>query len=354
MFMSNEQSSHERPSRQEEIVTQDQDIEFFMPTNPTPEYAIDPMDVSDSASEEEEEGPKDSVVWQYHPLHDVESLSWLCDQLTLNRDVYFARVGYLEIEVYVPEGGETRSERPERVKRQAEAALVLRPNDPHRSQCLTTEGFLKKRLATTHPLLRWKPRKSLATPESRSVVEALEEIRSCIVSTYRLASIDPSTITNSVAMGIYPIISKALHQASLSLQSSPAMTNYVPCIRSLASEAYNTWKQDGVKDIVDRTATKTVQKAKGKAKATSSQIPQPGSVVAKPRTKRKTKAKSTPALQPSAAATDSKTARKRKRDARTTDTEASSKSSDVEAAQPEVAQSSAQVTKKRKKTKATT
>ena len=69
------------------------------------------------------------------------------------------------------------------------------------------------------------------------------------------------------------------------------MINYVPCIRPLAREAYKVWKQDDVKDIVDWTPTKTVKKAKDKAKATSSQIPQPGSVVAKPRTKRKAKAK---------------------------------------------------------------
>lgn len=200
------------------------------------------------------------IIWQYHPLHDVESLSWLSDDLTLNRDLYFAPVEYPDRDVYAPEGGETIDERHERIKRQARAAENLHPSNAlSRSRCMTTPGILAELLEDMHPILRKDPPGKGAC----SVAAALVEIRDCIHRTYVTSSVDPSKITNFVADEVYSTMSEALTKASNSL----LMPNYIPSIRPLEKEVHAVRKQDGVKDIVQKTTG--TKKSKGKAKEVS-------------------------------------------------------------------------------------
>lgn len=191
---------------------------------------------------------KPKAVWQYNPLHDVEALSWLAKHLTLNRDTYFVLAEYPNVEVYAPEAGEPPQARCARLVCQARAAQTLRPGQYKRILNLTSPNVLSGNLATLHPILRYHD----PDPDSRSVAEALEEIRHSLVATYTSAEQDPMKITNCVSEDICGVMAKAFYQAACSLQ---VMVNHIPCIRPLAPELYNLGKQDGsIKDINERPA----------------------------------------------------------------------------------------------------
>lgn len=239
-----------------------QEIDFFVPVVPVEaNVEYDLVDAVPKPTLSTKPEPT-KVIWQYHPIHDLESLSWLSEELTINRDLYFASAEYPDREVYAPEGGETVDQRCERIKRQAEAADFLRPSNPLRSQCLIAEDFLVGLTETMHPMLRRDPPPGPRSHESCSVATALEKIRSSIYNKYVTASADPSKITHLVALDIYGPIAEALDKASHSLM----MTHYIPSIRPLEKEVHTVMKQDGVKDIVQSQQTAVTKKSKGKAK----------------------------------------------------------------------------------------
>lgn len=189
-----------------------------------------------------------TVPWQQNPLHDLESLFWLSDEVTINRDLYFVLPGRPNVEVYAPEADETVQVHRERLLRQGYAAQSLRPNHLDRHMNLMSPDFFARNLATLQPLLQ--PRNS--DPRLRSVSETLEKFRGCLVERYHEAEQDPAAITNLVADGLYYTVAESLSRAA----SSFKMFNHIACTRPLALELYKLSKQDTlIKDINERTSS---------------------------------------------------------------------------------------------------
>lgn len=204
--------------------------------------------------------PTDKIVWQYYPLNDVESLMWLCDQLTLNRDVYFTRKPYPEEEVYCPEGYESPESRIARIKNQAEVANSL--SYGHRDRvCFMT--FKESQVMTTalsnlHPILHSK------TSGEWSVAWCLKQFKTLLRTAYKNAEKDPSTITNSISDSICYELAGVVWKARCSIE----LKNYLVCIRPLGPEIHKIRVAEAAQaaqEAAARMPPKTPRKPRGQA-----------------------------------------------------------------------------------------
>lgn len=207
--------------------------------------------------------PAEKIVWQYYPLNDVESLMWLCDQLTLKRDLYFTRKPHPYKEVYCPEGYESTADRIARIKNQADIAKSLTYGHRDRLSFMTLDEsyVMTAALSNLHPILRSK---NPEDPNEWSVAWGLQQFKTLLREAYKNAEKDPSTITNSISDSICYELAGVVWKARCSIE----LKNYLVCIRPLDPEIHKIRVAEAAKaaqEAAARMPPKTPRKPRGQA-----------------------------------------------------------------------------------------
>lgn len=172
----------------------------------------------------------DERPWSYNPLHDMESVFWICIFCILYRDIYYDIPDAPfrpDLQKLLEE--ESDEEREERIKAYYAFGRKLFAARSNRYLILTSDSFLAKQLFK-HPL--------------HPVIDPLKDLLVCLraelVKKYREAENDSEPITNRCANGVHRVFVAEFHDALLHLQD-------VGCdvkIRSLQAEAERIYQRE--------------------------------------------------------------------------------------------------------------
>lgn len=168
--------------------------------------------------------------WSYNPLHDMESVFWICIFYILYRDIYCdIPDAPLRPDLQNLFEEDSDKEREERIKAYYAFGRKLFAARSSRYLILTSDSFLVKQLFK-HPL----------HPAISPLKDLLVGLRAELVEKYREAENDSEPITNRCADGVHRAFVAELHDALLHLQT-------VGCdvkVRSLQAEAERIYQRE--------------------------------------------------------------------------------------------------------------
>lgn len=148
--------------------------------------------------------PIAAPLWSYNPLHDMESIFWICLFYVLYRDVY------CDPPLSDPQGAllESREDREQRLRAQYAFGRTLFAARDGRTPVMTSNDLLPRRLSA-YPL----------HPAITPFACLLESLREILVERFRAVERSDEPITNKCADDVYGVFIQEFRTALLHLQN---------------------------------------------------------------------------------------------------------------------------------------
>ena len=146
-----------------------------------------------------------STPLRYNPLHDLESIWWIAAFFLYKRDVL------------IDDADTDRLLEQRRQKEQHQDAETI--FSINRSTLLSDYPAFPRLLGSLHPSVQ-------------PIGRRLEDLRKKLVATYRSAEEDPSTITHTVADGLYARFKREFSEIAADLRKKPVEVEHFPLVLS--------------------------------------------------------------------------------------------------------------------------